>query len=59
MDPLVPPTKGVVAMGLPLEVGTPTHRRLAKVASALCPLETSATSSMIPDTEVSSATPTG
>ena len=46
-------------MGLALEVSTPSCRRLVKAASAPHPLETGAASSSIPDTEVSSAAPTG
>ena len=41
------------------EVCTPTRRRLAKAASAPRPLETGAASSSIPDTEATSAAPTG
>nr|XP_045088080.1 uncharacterized protein LOC123495894 [Aegilops tauschii subsp. strangulata] len=58
-DPPVPPTENEVATGLALEVGTPTRRRLAKAASAPRPLETGAASSSIPDTEATSAAPTG
>ena len=58
-DPPVPPTEGVVATGLALEVGTPTHHRLAKAASAPRPLETSATSSMILDTRCRTPCPLG
>ena len=46
-------------MGLTLEVGTPTRRRLAKAASAPRPLEVGAASFLIPDTEATSAAPTG
>ena len=55
----MPPTEDEVATGLALEVGTPTHRRLVKAASAPRPLETGAASSTIQDTEVTSAAPTG
>jgi len=55
----VPPTGGATATGLTLEVSTPTRRRLAKAASAPRPLETGIASSLVPDTEVSSAAPTG
>ena len=41
------------------EVRTPMRRRVAKVASAPRPLETGAASSSIPDTEATSAAPTG
>ena len=58
-DPPVPPTEDKVATGLALEVGTPTHHRLAKAASAPRPLETGAASSSIPDTEATSTVPTG
>ena len=59
VDPSVPPTANEVGTSLTLEVGTPMHRRLAKAASMPCPLETGAMSSLIPDTEVTSAAPTG
>ena len=58
-DPPVPPTENEVATCLTLEVGTPTRRRLAKAASAPRPLETGVASSSIPDTEATSAAPTG
>ena len=59
MDPPVPPTKDEVVAGLILQVGIPTHRHLAKEASAPRPLETGTTSSTIPDAEATSDAPTG
>ena len=58
-DPPVPPTGNEVVTGPTPEVCTPTRRRLAKAASAPRPLETGAASSSIPDTEATSAAPTG
>nr|XP_045086309.1 formin-like protein 5 [Aegilops tauschii subsp. strangulata] len=59
VDLPVPPTGNEVVMGPTPEVSTPTRRRLAKAASAPHPLETGAASSSIPDTEATSAAPTG
>ena len=53
------PTANKVATGLTLEVGIPTRRRLAKAALAPRPLETGAATSSMPDTETTSAAPTG
>ena len=58
-DPPVPPTGNEVVTGPTPEVRTLTRRRLAKAASAPRPLETGAASSSIPDTEATSAAPTG
>ena len=58
-DPPVPPAGNEMVMGPTLEVRTPLRRRLAKAASAPCPLEADTASSSIPDTEATSAAPTG
>ena len=58
-DPPAPPAGDEMATDPTPEVRTPTRRRLAKAASAPRPLETGAASSSIPDTEATSAAPTG
>nr|XP_040246093.1 myristoylated alanine-rich C-kinase substrate-like [Aegilops tauschii subsp. strangulata] len=58
-DPPALPAGDEMATGLTPGVPTPTRRRLAKAASAPRPLETGAASSSIPDTEATSAAPTG
>nr|XP_020182865.1 actin cytoskeleton-regulatory complex protein PAN1-like [Aegilops tauschii subsp. strangulata] len=58
-DPPAPPAGDEMATGPTPEVRTPTHRRLAKAASAPRPQETTAASSSIPDAEATSVAPTG
>nr|XP_020151375.1 uncharacterized protein LOC109736572 [Aegilops tauschii subsp. strangulata] len=58
-DPPVPPAGNEVVTGPTPEVRAPTRRRLAKAASAPRLLETGTASSLIPDTEATSAAPTG
>ena len=58
-DPPAPPAGNEMVTGPTPGVRTPLRRRLAKAASAPRPLETGAASSSIPDTEATSAAPTG
>nr|XP_020180793.1 uncharacterized protein LOC109766440 [Aegilops tauschii subsp. strangulata] len=58
-DPPAPPAGDEMATETTPEVRTTMCHPLAKAASAPRPLETGAASSSIPDTEVTSATPTG
>nr|XP_020159864.1 uncharacterized protein LOC109745140 [Aegilops tauschii subsp. strangulata] len=58
-DPPAPPARDEMATDPTPDVRTPTHRRLAKAASAPRPLEAGVASSSIPDTEATSAAPTG
>nr|XP_020196273.1 uncharacterized protein LOC109782097 [Aegilops tauschii subsp. strangulata] len=58
-DPPAPPAGNEIVTGPTPGVLIPLCRRLAKAASAPRPLETGAASSSIPDTEATSAAPTG
>ena len=58
-DPPAPLVGNEMVTGVTPGVRTPLRRRLAKAASAPRPLETGAASSTIPDTEGTSAAPTG
>ena len=55
----MPPTEDEAVVRLLLQVGSPTRRRLEKATSAPRPLETGAASSVILDTEATSAAPIG